>query len=452
VTELDLLVVGGTLVTPVSTFAADIGVRDERIAAIGAPGSLGADAREVLDATGRHVLPGVIDGHVHFREPGLEHKEDWRSGSRAAVMGGVTTVLDMPNTLPTTSTADRVLQKRRLAEQNAYCDFGLLGLLVEDSVDELRAMAEAGVVGFKCFLGMSIGNIPAPSDGRLLEALSIIHELGLRCGFHAENDQIMQHAIRKLQAAGRTDPYAHVESRPVLAEVESIQRMGLFAQHTGASIHIFHLSSGPGLEMIDEWRRKGVDMTCETAAHYCFLTSDEMQRLGPILRMNPPVREPGHAAALLEGLSSGRVDLIATDHSPHLRSEKLHDDIWQAVSGFAGVEISLRLFLTYGVHAGRLSLQQLVRATSEAPARTWGLFPRKGTLAVGSDADLCVVDLDVGGAIQEAQLHGKNNLTPFEGCPTRGAAVATVVRGHVVMQGGELRGEPRGRMVKRQPR
>ena len=447
--SFDLAIKNGTVVTSESTYAADIGVRDETIAAIVAPGSLGGDAGQILDAAGRYVMPGVIDGHVHFREPGLEHKEDFASGSRAAVMGGVTTVLDMPNTLPTTSTADLVEQKRGLAESKTYCDFGLLGLLVQDSVEQLQPMARAGVVGFKCFLGQSIGNIPPPDDGRLLEGMAIIGNLGMRCGFHAENDQIMQHLISKLRAEGRTDPLAHVESRPVLAEVESIQRMGLFAAHTGTKIHIFHLSSGPGLDTIDEWRRKGVDITCETAAHYCFLTSDDMRRLGPILRMNPPVREPGHGAALVDGLASGRVTAIATDHSPHLRSEKLRDDIWQAVSGFAGVEISLRLFLTYGVHTGRLSLQQLVRATSEGPARAWGLYPRKGAVRVGSDADLTLVDLSVEDTVQESRLHGKNNLTPFEGHRTRGAAVATLVRGHVVMQDGELLGPPRGRMVTR---
>jgi dihydroorotase len=449
-TAFDVLVKNGTVVTAQSTFAADVGIRDEKIVAIAVHGELGADASQVLDAAGRYVLPGVIDGHVHFREPGLEYKEDFRSGSRAAVMGGVTTVLDMPNTLPPTSTAELVDQKRQLAEAKSYCDFGLLGLLVQDSVEHLGPMAEAGVVGFKCFLGRSTGDIGPPDDGMLLEGMSTIAELGLRCAFHAENDEIMQHRIRKLQAAGRTDPLAHVEARPVLAEVESIQRVGLFAAQTGTRVHILHLSSAAGLQTIDEWRRKGVDMTCETTPQHCFLTSDAMQTLGAILRINPPVREPGHGDALLEGLASGRVTAIATDHSPHLRSEKLRDDIWQAVSGFAGVEISLRLFLTYGVHAGRLSLQQLVRASSEGPARIWGLYPRKGAIRVGSDADLAIVDLDLEDSIEESRLHGKNNLTPFEGHRTRGAAVATVVRGHVVMQDRELRGGPLGTMVKRQ--
>jgi dihydroorotase len=423
----DLVVSGGTLVTPRTAYAADIGIRGESIAAIGAPGSF--DGADVLDASGRYVLPGIIDEHVHFREPGLEYKEDFGSGSRAAVMGGVTTVLDMPNTLPTTTTAALVEDKRRRAEAKAYCDFGFYGLLVQDSVEHLEHMARAGVVGFKCFLGQSIGNIPPPDDGRLLEALGIIARLGLRCGFHAENDQILQHLARALQSSGRTDALAHVAARPIVAEVEAIQRAALFAATTGASIHIFHLSSAQGLATIEEWRRKGVDITCETTPQHCFLAAEQMQTLGPILRINPPVREAGHASVLLDGLVSGSITAIATDHSPHLRAEKMHADIWQAVSGFAGVELSLRLFLTYAVHAGRMSLQQLVRAMSEGPARAWGLFPRKGCLEVGADADLTLVDLEVRDAVEERRLHGKNNLTPFEGRPTVGGAVGTVLRG-----------------------
>jgi dihydroorotase len=341
------------------------------------------------------------------------------------------------------------VQKRELATGQAYCDFGFYGLFVQDSVPHLRGMAEAGVVGFKCFLGRSTGEITPPDDGMLLDGMSIVAELGLRCGFHAENDQIVQHRMAQLQASGRTDPLAHLDARPVLAEVESIQRVGLFAAHTGTRIHIFHLSSREGLETIEAWRARGVDITCEVAPHHAFLTSDNMATLGPMLRINPPVRAPGHADALLDGLAAGRITSIATDHSPHLKSEKLHDNIWQAVSGFAGVEISLRLFLTYAVHAGRLSLPQLVRATSEGPARAWDLYPRKGAIAVGSDADLTIVDLDVEETVQESRLHGKNNQTPFEGFRTQGAPVATVVRGQVVMQDGQLMGAPIGRMVQR---
>jgi allantoinase len=445
--HVDLIVKNGTVVTSDATFAADLAIDAGQIVAIAQPDDLSLEAAEVYDAAGNYVLPGVIDGHVHFREPGLEYKEDFGTGSRAAVMGGVTTVLDMPNTRPPTDTPEHVELKRRLAEEKSWCDFGILGLLVQENVDQIQPMAAAGVVGYKCFLGETVGNIPAPDDGMLLDGLREVAATGLRIGFHAENNDIMQHLIRKAKASGRTDALAHVDTRPALAEVESIQRMGLFARHTGTRIHIFHLSSRDGLEMIDEWRAKGVDITTETGAHYSFLTSDDMRTLGSMLRMNPPVREPGHGDALVAGLVDGRVNGVATDHSPHTRQEKLNDDIWKAISGFAGVEISVRLFLTYAVNAGRMTLQQFARATSEGPARTWSLYPRKGAIRLGSDGDLTIVDLGKEGVIREAELHGKNNPTPFDGHKTRGQAVATIVRGRMVMRDGELTGSPSGRIV-----
>ncbi len=448
----DLIVKNGTVVTPDATFPADIAIKDEKFVAIAAPGQLDLRAAEEFDATGLHVLPGVIDGHVHFREPGLEYKEDWRTGSTAAAMGGVTTVLEMPNTNPKTDTVEHVELKRRLAEEKSYVDFGIIGLLVQDSVPQLRPMAEAGVVGYKCFLGETIGNIPAPDDGMMLDGLTEIAATGLRIGFHAENNEIMQHLIRKFKAAGRTDPLAHVDSRPPIAEVESIQRMGLYARHTGAKIHIFHLSSRQGLDMIDEWRAKGVDITCETGAHYVFLKAEDMARLGSRLRMNPPVRygSEGHGDYLLQGLRDGRVTMIATDHSPHTAEEKLNDDIWKAISGFPGVETSVRFFLTYGVNAGRMTLQEFVRATSEGPAKAWDIWPQKGAIRIGSDGDLTIVDLNREGVIRDSELHSKNCVTPFDGTPTKGAPVATIIRGRIVMRDGELVGEPGGRMVRPQ--
>lgn len=446
-TTVDLIVKNGTVVTSDATFDADLAVDDGKIVAIAQPGELTLEAAEVYDAAGKYVLPGVIDGHVHFREPGLEYKEDFGTGSRAAVMGGVTLVLDMPNTKPPTDTPEHVELKRRLAGEKSWCDFGILGLLVQENVDQIQPMAAAGVVGYKCFLGETVGNIPAPDDGMLIDGLREVAATGLRIGFHAENNDIMQHLIRKAKASGRTDALAHVDTRPALAEVESIQRMGLFAKHTGTKIHIFHLSSKDGLDMIDEWRAKGVDVTTETGAHYSFLTSEDMRTLGSMLRMNPPVREPGHGDALVAGLVDGRVNSVATDHSPHTKEEKLNDDIWKAISGFAGVEVSVRLFLTYAVNAGRMTLQQFVRATSEGPAKVWSLYPRKGAIRLGSDGDLTVIDLDKEGVIRESELHGKNNPTPFDGHKTRGQAVATIVRGKIVMRDGELIGSPSGQVV-----
>jgi len=444
--QADLIVKNGTVVTHEETREADIAITDGVFTEIAPRGQLTSTAKETYDATGKHVLPGVIDGHVHFREPGLEYKEDFESGTRAAVHGGVTTVIDMPNTLPTTSTPENAKLKQKLAEEKAYSDFAMYGVVVQENIDQIIPMADSGLVtGFKIFLGETIGNIPSPDDGMLLDGLRRVADTGLRIGFHAENNQILQHEIKRLKASGRTDPLAHVESRPVLAEVEAIQRMGLFAQHTGTKIHIYHLSSREGLEMIDEWRAKGVDITTETGAHYAFLTSDYMAEVGAMLRMNPPVREPGHNTALLEGLADGRVTSIATDHSPHTREEKLDDDIWKAISGFAGVETSVPVFLTYGVTTGKLTLEQFVRASSLGPAQTWGIYPQKGCIQEGSDGDLTIIDLAKKGVIEEEKLHGKNNANPFLGHETTGAPVATIIRGRIVVRDGVLDPEARGK-------
>jgi dihydroorotase len=445
---VDLIVRNGTVVTPTGTYHADLAIADETFVAIAVPGALDLwTARDTCDAAGLHVLPGIIDAHVHFRDPGLEYKEDFSSGSRAAVMGGVTTVIDMPNTRPPTSTADRVLSKRRIAERRSYCDFGLFGLLGHDNLDDLLPMARAGIAGYKCFLAETTGTLQPPDDGVLLEALQRIRPTGLRVGFHAENNEIIQHRSASLQAQGRTDPLAHFQARPTVAEVEAIQRAALFAHQVGTPIHIFHLTSRQGLEMVERWRARGVDITCETAPQYCYLTAEAMPELGGLLKINPPVREAGHGEALQHGLAEGRINAIATDHAPHTLAEKTAADIWQTLSGFAGVETSVRLFLTYAVGAGAMSLQQYVRAASEGPARMWGLYPRKGAIRVGSDADLTIVDLQREGIIAAASLHGKNNHGPWEGHRTRGEAVATVVRGKFVMRNGELLDPPRGRMV-----
>ena len=448
----DLLVRGGLVISPRGRARLDLAARDGRFVAIGAPGELDVEAAEVGQADGRLVLPGIIDGHVHFRDPGFTWKEDFGSGSTAAVMGGVTTVLEMPNTDPATDSVAHAQLKVGRALGASWCDVGLIAVVTEANLGELRPMAEAGlVVGFKAFLGPTTGGIEAPSDGAILDALVAIRDLGMRLGFHAENGSIVEHESARVRATGRTDPLAHLDGRPAIAEEESIDRMGLFALRTGCPIHIFHLTSAPGLAAVEAWRVRGVDITCEVGPQHCFLGAEEMPRLGARMRINPPIRlaSEGHGAALQAGVARGRVDSIATDHSPHTREEKLHDDIWQAVSGYAGVETSLRLFLTQGVRAGRLTLEQLVRATSEGPAQTWRLWPRKGAIAIGSDADLTVVDPDARGVIDEAALHGRSSVTPFQGTETHGAPVATIVRGRVVMRDGALVGEPGGRLVTR---
>jgi dihydroorotase len=438
---VDLVIRNGTLVTGSGRQMADVGIAAGSIVAIDA--NLEPDAVEELDASGFLVLPGVIDGHVHFREPGLEHEETWLTGSRAAVMGGVTTVLEMPNTVPPTDSVERATAKLALAETAAYCNFGIFGLIGE-SLDELPGLARSGlVVGLKVFLGPSTGGLRAPDDDGLLRALAIARETGLRVAFHAEDRAIVERGQAVMRAAGRTDPLAHLESRPTTAEVDAINHAGRLLLETGARGHILHLSSAGGLDAVERWRAQGVDLTCEVTPHHLLLDRDVYATAGGVARVNPPIRGGHDASVLRAALADGRIDMVATDHAPHLAADKRKDSIWDVPSGFAGTETMLPLLLTRGVHEGWLTLERLVQVTSQAPARVWNLGPRTGSMVIGAEADLTIVDLDRQGVVHAAEMHGLNNLSPFEGTAIRGAAVATIVRGRVVMRDGRLTRPPR---------
>jgi dihydroorotase len=441
--DFELIVRNGTLVSGAGRRAADVGVREGRIAALEPPGTLAGRGTRELDASGLFVLPGLIDGHVHFRQPGLVHKEDWRSGSTAAVMGGVTTVLEMPNTLPPTTDVVQAEAKIAVAEAASLCDFGIIGLLGEGGREALEALIGSGLIaGLKVFLGPTTGALRAPSEDELLAGLELARGAGLRVSFHAEDAALIERAEAQVRAAGRNDPLAHLAARPVEAEVTAIEHAARLLGESGAAGHILHLSSVDGLAAVEEWRGRGLDLTCELTAHHCLLSSEDYPRLGGLVKCNPPVREASHGRQLLRALAGGRIDCLASDHAPHAPAEKQASDIWQVAPGIAGVETTLPLLLTNAVHAGELTLEQLVRAFSERPAQAWRLWPRKGALEPGSDADLTLVDLRREGVIRGEALHGKHGLTPFEGWPTRGAPVATIVRGRIVMEQGRLTGEP----------
>ena len=445
----DLVIKNGTLATPEATLKANVGVKGGQIAAI-ASGPL--DGEKVIDAKGLHVLPGLIDGHVHFRDPGLTYKEDFATGSQAAAAGGICTIIDMPNTKPPLSTAEAFREKASLGESKSCVDFGVVAVVVQDNVDRIPELATTGILGYKIFMGETVGAIPAPDDGAMLEAFGLIAKTGLRVGFHAENNQIMQHLIKRFKAQGRTDALAHLESRPEISEADAIQKVILFAQSTGAKVHIYHMSSRKGMELVATGKGAGVDVTAETGPHYLLLDGpSDMPRLKAMLKMNPPVRGKEHGAALFKGLLDGSVDMIATDHSPHTLEEKLKENIWEAIPGFCGVETSVPLMLTQ-VNAGRLTLNQYVQVASENPARVWGMYPKKGRLAVGSDADFTLVDMKQEGVIRSERLHSRSQVSPFDGYKVKGLPVYTIVRGNVVMQHGEVNPAPIGKLVTPQAR
>src|SRR5438105_5787655 len=386
----DLVIVGATVVTDTAAFEAGVAIKDGRIMAVGEPRVMPA-ARETFDAKGLHLLPGAIDVHVHFREPGYTHKEDWQTGTAAAAMGGVTTVFDMPNVDPPTGTPEALALKQEAAKK-AHVDYGIYGLLAEDNVDQLEGLIEGGVASFKCFMGNTFGNLPSPSTGAMLEAFEIIAQHGMRIALHAETASIMAWREKRLQAAGRTDPLAHLAARPAVVAVEAVSRATVLAEWTGARIHILHISSADELRPLRDAKARGVDVTGETCPHYLLFDERAYAELQSLIRVNPPVREKRNQEPLFAALADGTIDVIATDHAPHAIEEKTRNDIWTVDCGFPGVETQMPMMLTEAA-AGRYSVCDYVRWSAANPARIWGLYPRKGVIVAGADADLAIVDL-----------------------------------------------------------
>jgi len=440
--SVDLVIRGGQVVTPDAMFAASVAIKNGVIVAVGAD-ELMPQARETLDARGLHVLPGAIDVHVHFRDPGYPHKEDFASGTAAAAFGGVTTVFDMPNTIPPTGTAEALAAKQKMATEKAHVDFGLYGLLGEDTIGHVPALIDGGAIGFKLYMGNTFGKIPSPSTGAMLEAFETVAPTGKRISLHAETNSIMERRETQLRAAGRTEALAHIASRPAVVAVEAVSRAAILAEWTGARIHVLHISSAEELRPLREAKARGVDVTGETCPHYLMLSTDDYARLGGVIRVNPPVREARNQEPLWAALADGTIDLIATDHAPHAIEEKTRNDIWTVDAGFPGVETQMPLMLT-AVNAGRMRLCDYVRLAAAAPAKIWGLYPKKGAIQPGADADIALVDLAREWTIDDAKLQSRAKITPWNGRRVKGLPVHTLVRGRFVMRDRRLVSETRG--------
>jgi dihydroorotase len=429
---VDLVIRGGRVVSPDSVIDASVAIKDGVIVAVGADEVM-PPAGETLDAEGLHVLPGAIDVHVHFRDPGYPHKEDFASGTAAAAFGGVTTVFDMPNTIPPTGTAEVLAAKQRMAAAAAHVDFGLYGLLGEDTIAHVPDLVEGGVIGFKLYMGNTFGKIPSPSTGAMLEAFEVVARTGKRVSLHAETNSIMERRETRMREAGRTDPLAHLASRPAVVAIEAVSRAAILAEWTGARIHILHISSAEELRPLREAKGRGVDITGETCPHYLLLSSDDYARLAGVIRVNPPVREARNQAPLWAALADGTIDLIATDHAPHSLEEKTRNDIWTVDCGFPGVETQMPLMLTE-VTRGRASICDYVRWSAVNPAKIWGFYPRKGVIQAGAEADLALVDLGHTWTIDDARLQSRAKITPWHGRHVRGLPIHTLVRGRFVMR------------------
>ncbi|MCO5092149.1 dihydroorotase family protein [Bosea sp. (in: a-proteobacteria)] len=442
----DLVVAGGTLMTAGGAVEAGIGIHEGRIAAWLSPG-LEVDARERIDATGRFILPGVVDAHVHFRDPGLVHKEDFQTGSAAAAAGGVTTVMVMPTDDPLTLTPDDFEAKRRLAEGRIHVDVALQAALVADT-DHVAALADLGAVSFEAFLGDIPSSLLMPDMGRFQAALEAVATAGSVLGVSAADDGVIALAL----AGVRKDPQAgglgFFRSRPPLSETVGVAKACAVARQVGGRMHFRQMSCAESTLLLEQARACVPGLSAEVTPHNLLLTQDEIVRQGPFAKVLPPLRQPDDLAALWRALKRGVIDIVATDHAPHAPEEKKAglDDIWQAPGGFPGVQTLLPLLLD-AVAAHHISWADLVRIACEMPARLFGLYPRKGHLAPGADADLVIVDPARAMTIRNEDQLSKAGITPFAGRAVRGTPVLSLLRGRVLMRDGRIAGSPRGEVV-----
>lgn len=433
--SLDLVLRGGTVVNQDGTGVRDVGIREGRIAAIGTVDA--GRAAEVIDARGLHILPGVIDTQVHFREPGLEHKEDLETGSRAAVMGGVTAVFEMPNTKPATTSAEALADKVKRARNRMFCDFAFYVGATRDNIGDLAALERLeGAAGIKVFAGSSTGDLLVDDEASLERIISGIRR---RAAFHSEDEARLK-ARMGLRREG--DPSSHPEWRDEEAALISTQRLIRLAEKHKKRIHILHVSSAAEIAFLGE--HKGWASVEVTPHHLTLAAPDCYRELGTYAQMNPPVRDVHHRDALWAGLATGVVDILGSDHAPHTREEKEHA-YPASHSGMTGVQTLVPIMLDH-VNAGRLTLARFVDLTSAGPQRLFGIRG-KGRIAVGYDADLTVVDMARVATITDAWIASRCAWTPYNGRSVKGWPVGTFVRGRKVMWEGEVIGAATGAPV-----
>ncbi len=432
----DTIFRGGIVANQDGIGEADIGVTGGRIMEIGDLSQ--ADAGEAVDCAGLHILPGVIDTQVHFREPGAERKEDLETGSRAAVMGGVTAVFEMPNTNPTTTTAEALADKIRRGTDRMHCDFAFFVGGTRENVGDLAELERLpGCAGIKVFMGSSTGTLLVDDDEGVRAVLKAIRR---RAPFHSE-DEFRLNERKHLRVEG--DPASHYVWRDAEAAMMCTRRLVAIAREVGARIHVLHVSTAE--EMLFLRDHKDVATVEATPHHLTFAGPEDYERLGTLIQMNPPVRDAHHRAGVWWGLKQGVVDVLGSDHAPHTLEEK-RQPYPASPSGMAGVQTLVPVMLDQ-VARGELSLARFVDLTSHGPARIYGIAG-KGRIAAGYDADLTVVDLQRRQTITNDWIASRCGWTPYHGIAVTGWPVGTVVRGRRVMWEGEILGPGQGRAVR----
>lgn len=434
--QFDLIIRNGTCVLPWGTANTDIGVTYGHITALGVP--VTASAKETIDASGLHVLPGLIDSHVHLRDPGDSNVETIPSGTKAAILGGLTAVFDMPNTSPSITDTDRLAWKQNYAEQQSWCDIGLYVGGTKTNIGQLAQLETSrGVCAIKIFAGSSTGDLLVEDD----EHLERIMRAGRRrIAYHSEDEYRLRERRSMFQTG---DPYIrHMEWRDEETAFLGTRRLMALSRATKRPAHILHVSTSEELTYLKDYRDVA---TCELLVnHLTQIAPDVYETLKGYGVMNPPIRGRHHHEAAWRAIADGTVDTVGSDHAPHARARK--ELPWpETAAGLTGVQTIVPVMLDH-VNAGRLSIQRLVDLMCAGPARVYGVVA-KGRLAAGFDADFTLVDMKRKRRIEESWIVSPCGWTPFAGKQVTGWPVATIIRGMTVMRDDQVLGSPQGRLV-----
>jgi allantoinase len=438
------IISGGTIAADYGVFPADVLIDGERIVSVSDHGALDV-ADELIDATGLVVMPGAIDPHAHFEDPGHTEREDFTTGTMAAAAGGITTVMEHPLTYPPVTTAALYREKRDMAKEKVVVDFGLWGALTPPSLPEMREQWKEGALGFKAFMPFSEPAYPHVTDAEFLAGMEEAAALGALVLVHAENDALLQAGLARMEAEGRRDPLAHHESRPPFIEEEAVHRALFLAAHAEARIQIVHVSSPVSAELVRGAKDAGRPASMEICPHHLLLDLDDLVRLGPYGRCAPALRDRPLVEKLWRFVLDGTADSLVSDHCAYTLDEKESgwEDIFAAPLGCQVMQETVPLVLDEAFHRRGMRLDAFVRFSSTNAARIVGLYPRKGSLLPGSDADVVLVDLDTEWQVDaKSQQFSKNPWSPFDGRKARARIVRTLVRGETVYAEDEILAGP----------
>ncbi|WP_425756387.1 allantoinase AllB [Ihubacter sp. rT4E-8] len=436
--KYDLRIKNGQVVTEDGLQRVDLFIKDGKIARIGT--ALQSDtANREIDAQDQYVLPGFVDPHVHLNDPGLTNSEDFYTGTCAAAAGGITTVLEHPLTFPLPDNLAAFEEKKEIGKRKAIVNFGLFGACSEKNQEEMKKMIESGAVAFKTFLTYS-PEIPKLDDGHLMDRMKFLADYPAVLAIHCENNDIVEYCTAKLQAEGKVKPEDYPDGRPEIAELEAVSRMCLLAKETGCKVNIAHCTIKDAVDIVQKIKKQGADLSVETCPHFLLLNRSMLPQLGVFGICNPPLRQEERVEELWNCIFDGKIDWICSDHATYTIEEKMagKDNAFLAPAGVTSVELCYQLFFSEGVMNRGLSLEKFVELTSTNAAKRYHLYPKKGRIAAGADADIAILNPNQVWTVKDENLKQMIKWSPYDGMEVTGKITRTIVNGIEVYNGTDI--------------